>query len=63
MELVVRAAWRGICTARGGSGARSERPSRAFYRRYGFTETTARTTSSLNDLPELRLALQIVTMR
>ena len=36
---------------------------RAFYRRYGFTETTARTTSSLNDLPELRLALQIVTMR
>jgi ribosomal protein S18 acetylase RimI-like enzyme len=36
---------------------------RAFYRRYGFTETPARTTSSLNDLPELRLALEVVTMR
>lgn len=36
---------------------------RAFYRRYGFTETSARTTSSLNDLPELRLALEVVTMR
>jgi ribosomal protein S18 acetylase RimI-like enzyme len=36
---------------------------RAFYRRYGFTETSARTTSSLNDLPELRLALDVVTMR
>lgn len=36
---------------------------RAFYRRYGFIETSARTTSSLNDLPELRLALQLVTMR
>jgi len=35
---------------------------RAFYRRYGFTETSARTTSSLGDLPELRLALQVVTM-
>jgi ribosomal protein S18 acetylase RimI-like enzyme len=27
---------------------------RAFYRRYGFAETPARTTSSLNNLPELR---------
>lgn len=31
---------------------------RAFYHRYGFAETPARTTSSLNDLPELRLALR-----
>jgi ribosomal protein S18 acetylase RimI-like enzyme len=36
---------------------------RAFYGRYGFIETSTRTTSSLNDLPELRLALQVVTMR
>jgi ribosomal protein S18 acetylase RimI-like enzyme len=34
---------------------------RAFYRRYGFTKTSARTTSSLNDLPELRLALDLRT--
>jgi GNAT superfamily N-acetyltransferase len=32
---------------------------RAFYQRYGFTETPARTTSSLNNLPELRLALDL----
>jgi ribosomal protein S18 acetylase RimI-like enzyme len=31
---------------------------RAFYRRYGFTETTDRTRSSLNNLAELRLRLQ-----
>ncbi|MFC5267166.1 GNAT family N-acetyltransferase [Kribbella qitaiheensis] len=31
---------------------------RAFYRRYGFTETPDRTHSSLNDLPELRLRLE-----
>ena len=31
---------------------------RAFYRRYGFTETPDRTQSSLNNLPELRLRLQ-----
>jgi ribosomal protein S18 acetylase RimI-like enzyme len=30
---------------------------RAFYRRYGFTETLDRAHSSLNDLPELRLRL------
>jgi ribosomal protein S18 acetylase RimI-like enzyme len=34
---------------------------RAFYRRYGFAETPARTTSSLNNLPELRLALDLRT--
>jgi ribosomal protein S18 acetylase RimI-like enzyme len=32
---------------------------RTFYRRYGFTETLARTTSSLNNLPELRLAIEL----
>ena len=32
---------------------------RAFYRRYGFTETPDRTHSSLNSLPELRLRLQV----
>ncbi|TCM47878.1 GNAT family N-acetyltransferase [Kribbella sp. VKM Ac-2568] len=31
----------------------------AFYRRYGFTETPDRTHSSLNDLQELRLRLQL----
>ncbi|MFG1620415.1 GNAT family N-acetyltransferase [Kribbella sp. NPDC049227] len=30
---------------------------RRFYARYGFTETTDRTYSSLNDLPEIRLSL------
>ena len=30
---------------------------RAFYRRYGFTETSDRTHSSLDNLPELRLRL------
>ncbi|WP_112244325.1 GNAT family N-acetyltransferase [Kribbella monticola] len=32
---------------------------RAFYQRYGFTETPARTTSSLANLPELRLTLDL----
>ncbi|MEV6281836.1 GNAT family N-acetyltransferase [Kribbella sp. NPDC051770] len=34
---------------------------RAFYRRYGFTETTDRTHSSLNNLPELRLTKGLAT--
>lgn len=32
---------------------------RAFYRRYGFVETTDRTYSSLGDLPELRLFMDV----
>jgi ribosomal protein S18 acetylase RimI-like enzyme len=31
---------------------------RTFYTRYGFTETSARTYSSLGDLPEIRLTLR-----
>jgi ribosomal protein S18 acetylase RimI-like enzyme len=34
---------------------------RAFYARYGFTETADRTHSSLNNLPELRLRLDLRT--
>jgi ribosomal protein S18 acetylase RimI-like enzyme len=34
---------------------------RAFYQRYGFTETAARAHSSLNNLPELRLAVDLRT--
>jgi ribosomal protein S18 acetylase RimI-like enzyme len=34
---------------------------RAFYRRYGFAETPDRTYSSLGDLPELRLTLDLRT--
>jgi ribosomal protein S18 acetylase RimI-like enzyme len=34
---------------------------RAFYRRYGFTETADRTHSSLNNLPEVRLRLDLRT--
>jgi ribosomal protein S18 acetylase RimI-like enzyme len=30
---------------------------RRFYQRYGFAETTARTTSSLGNLPEVRLMM------
>jgi ribosomal protein S18 acetylase RimI-like enzyme len=32
---------------------------RRFYTRYGFTETGGRTTSSLGNLPEIRLGLSL----